>query len=334
MKTLRRILIFISLLFLLLGSVSFLITQKFLNYTNPETVQVYLQKGTSVRFISQKLAEAGVVANARFFEIYVRLFKQAGALKSGEYEFTQGLDLRTVIEKLVSGDVLRRQFTIPEGYDLRKTGKLLADKGILNMMDFERFKRRVDWLAGIKGASTLEGFLFPDTYSYDSQTTPEMLVKNLVDNFMMRVGTERLAKGAAKGLSPLDVVTLASVIEKETGQAGERPLIAGVFFNRLKLGMPLQSDPTVIYGIADFNGNLTRADLRRDHPYNTYTRGGLPAGPICSPGLEAIEAVLSPATTDALYFVGKGDGSHYFSSTLEQHNKAVRYYQLHQGTPP
>lgn len=334
MKTLRRILIFLTVLIFLLGGAGFFIAQKFLHYKNPETVQVYLQKGTSIRLISQKLAEAGVVSDARFFEAYVRLFKPAGALKSGEYEFSQDMDLSAVIEKLVSGDVLRRQFTIPEGYDLRKTGKLLADKGILNLTDFERFKHRIDWLVGIKGATTLEGFLFPDTYSYDSQTSPEMTVKNLVDNFMMRVGIERLAKGTAKGLSPLDVVTLASVIEKETGQANERPLIAGVFFNRLKLGMPLQSDPTVIYGITNFNGNLTRADLKRDHPYNTYTRGGLPIGPICSPGLEAIEAVLTPAVTDALYFVGKGDGSHYFSSTLDQHNQAVRYYQLHQGSEP
>ncbi len=334
MKTFRRILIFLTLLLFIFGGVGVFVAQNFLRYKNPATVQIYLQKGTSVRFISQKLAEAGVVSDARFFEIYVRLTKQGGAIKSGEYEFTDGLELKAVIDKLVSGAVLRRQVTIPEGYDLRKTGKLLVGKGIMNLLDFERFKRRVDWLDGIKGASSLEGFLFPDTYSYDSQTSSEMIIKNMVDNFMTRVGMERLVKGAAKGFSPLDVVTLASVIEKETGQADERPLIAGVFFNRLKLGMPLQSDPTVIYGIANFNGNLTRADLKRDHPYNTYTRSGLPIGPICSPGLEAIEAVLFPAVTDALYFVGKGDGSHYFSTTLDQHNQAVRYYQLHQGTEP
>jgi UPF0755 protein len=136
------------------------------------------------------------------------------------------------------------------------------------------------------------------------------------------------------GLSLHQLISLASVVEKETGQAGERPIIAGVFFNRLKIGMMLQSDPTVIYGIPNFNGNLTRADLLRDTPYNTYTRTGIPPGPICSVGLAAIDAVLNPTPTQALYFVGKGDGTHYFSNTLDEHNRAVQYYQLHQGSPP
>lgn len=164
--------------------------------------------------------------------------------------------------------------------------------------------------------------------------TPELIFKGMVDMFYKKTGEERVRLLRDKGLSLHAAVTLASVVEKETGQAVERPLIAGVFFNRIKIGMPLQSDPTTIYGIRNFNGNLTRRDLETDTPYNTYTRTGLPAGPICNPGLAAIDAVISPAVTDALYFVAKGDGSHYFSKSLDEHNRAVRYYQLKEGDPP
>jgi UPF0755 protein len=151
----------------------------------------------------------------------------------------------------------------------------------------------------------------------------------MVDRFLQYFGAAQEERARHLGLTRHQVVILASVVEKETGSAPERPLIAGVFLNRLRRGIPLQSDPTVIYGIPDFDGNLTRAHLITDTPYNTYTRRGLPAGPICNPGAAALDAVLAPATTSYLYFVGKGDGTHHFSATLPEHNAAVARYQLH-----
>lgn len=302
------------------------------HYRNSDAVTLEIPKGASVRMASYELEKHGVIRDQFVFEAYLRLTGDAGKIKAGEYEFEAGLDMKTVIEKLVTGKVKLKQFTIPEGYTVQDVCRVLAEKKITDLATCERLVHVPKLIP--EGAVSLEGFLFPDTYSYDAHIVPEELFRAMIGLFHKKVGAERVERAKARGLSLIELVTFASVVEKETGLASERPKIAGVFFNRLKLNMPLQSDPTAIYGLPNFNGNLTRADLERDSPYNTYTRQGLPAGPICNPGLGAIDAVLDPEPTAALYFVAKGDGGHYFSATLEEHNRAVRHYQLHQGEAP
>jgi len=178
-------------------------------------------------------------------------------------------------------------------------------------------------------ATGLEGYCFPDTYAFIKNTPPETVLRTMVSRFHRVFAAERAAAGdpSRLGLTDHEVVILASIVEKETARPDERPLIAGTFLNRLHRGIPLASDPTVIYGIPHFNGNLTRSDLESPTPYNTYVRAGLPSGPIANPGRAALRAALDPAPVDYLYFVSRNDGSHQFSRTLEEHNRAVREFQ-------
>jgi UPF0755 protein len=314
----------------------------------PEDVNVTISDGSPLRRISVDLAASGVIRDAIVFELYVRFLQKSGekvSLKSGEYEFKKGQDFYSVVAQMIAGKVKDYSFTIPEGFNLKQIATVMVkDKKLMTGTEFSDQVSRADLIArlnqefGVTGMTTLEGFLFPDTYTYTKKSTPKQIMDEMVDTFIKRWKAEFGAAGVAEldkhQISFLQMVTLASLVEKETGDVTERPLIAGVFYLRLEKGMLLQTDPAVIYGIKDFNGNLTSADLKRDTPYNTYTRAGIPPGPICSVGLAALRAVLAPQQTEALYFVAKGNGSHYFSKTLEQHNQAVRYYQLKQGPPP
>jgi UPF0755 protein len=217
---------------------------------------------------------------------------------------------------------------VPEGLTVREVGALLAARGLASVDEVRCLASDPEFLlaAGVPGPQ-LEGFLFPDTYRFAPTAGPSEILETMVRRFHERFDAERWRRTAERALSINQVVTLASIIEKETGKAAERPLIAAVFTNRLRIGMPLQSDPTVIYGIPDFGGDLTRADLTRFSPYNTYVVGGLPPGPIANPGLASIDAALAPADSGALYFVSRNDGSHEFSTTLAEHNRAVARYQ-------
>jgi UPF0755 protein len=334
MRLFRLALIFYSLVILLIASFISYKTYKAFQYQNPQQVSVIIKKGSSVKKVAAILQDKGVISNRIVFELYLRIRGEASKIQVGEYQFNEGQTLEDVIRQLITGEVVEYRVTIPEGYNLEKIRSLFSLRNIMLPEEFNRQVLRVELLHDSTGISNLEGYLFPDTYTYDSQVTPSKFIEMMVKNFYYHVGESRIQAAKEKGMSLHQVITLASVIEKETGLANERPLIAGVFFNRLKRGMPLQSDPTVIYGIPNFNGNLTRADLLKDSPYNTYTRNGLPAGPIACVGIEAIDAVLHPEMTEALYFVGKGNGSHYFSKTLDEHNRAVQYFQLHRGSAP
>lgn len=335
MKIFRRILIIFTSLFLIM--VCFLGYAAYQNYSyqNPETKTVLIPKGTTVRKITLFLEKEQIIKNRFFFEIYLRLTDLANGLKAGEYDFSKGLRQAAVANMLYEGRVKTYTFTIPEGYSLHKICETFLKKGLLDLERCLGLTDHTSLLRGFAGgAKNLEGYLFPETYIYDKLTDPEKLIFSMVDMFFQKVDSFRIAKAKEKNLTPHELITLASIVEKETGLATERPLIAAVFLNRLQKGMALQSDPTVIYGIKDFDGNLTKTHLQTDTPYNTYLRTGLPPGPICSPGLSAIDAVLNPENTQALYFVAKGDGSHYFSETLMEHSQAVRYYQLKQGPAP
>ena len=238
----------------------------------------------------------------------------------------------TILEKLRKGVVVLHAVTIPEGFTMEQIGDLLAAKGLVQKEVFLRLANNPRAL-GAYGvtASNLEGYLFPDTYHFSRGLNPSTLIDAMVKRFWQMVGPFR-ERADAIGLSMGEVVILASIVEKETGEPTERPTIASVFLNRLSRGMRLESDPTVIYGLKDFDGNLRKNDLTKETPYNTYVIKGLPPGPIASPGLDAIKAILYPAQTDYLYFVSKNDGSHYFSKTLAEHNRAVGIYQKKKGS--
>lgn len=297
--------------------------------TPPGVQRVLIPAGSALPQVATLLAQAGVVGDADRFAQFVRWRDAAQKIKAGEYEFTKPATPVEILDRLLAGDVLKVRITIPEGFALQQIATRVAEAGIGSAEQFRRLVTDPAYARkfGIE-AATLEGYLFPETYIVTSTTTPEELVRAMVYQFDRHLKPELLAAARARGLTRHQLVTLASIVQKEAGSEEEMPLIAGVFHNRLRKRMRLQADPTVIYGIRDFNGNLTRRDLTTPTPYNTYTRGGLPPGPIASPGLAALRAAAMPATTQALYFVANGHGRHEFNVTLEAHNRAVRRYQL------
>ncbi|HEX6102030.1 MAG TPA: endolytic transglycosylase MltG [Alphaproteobacteria bacterium] len=304
-------------------------------YTGPgpltEGRTVVIERGAGVNTIAQQLTEEGVLPDPWTLRVGVRLFGEGRSLKAGEYQFPAHVSPQAVLEKLASGEVVQRQVTIPEGLTSAQVVELLA---------------AADGLAGEVAAVPPEGSLLPETYSFTLGDSREALIQR------MRTGMEAaLAELWAKRAPELplksaeEAVTLASIVEKETGVAAERPRVAAVFVNRLKRGMPLQSDPTVIYALTGgkaaslANGEgilgrrLTRADLDADHPYNTYRIPGLPPGPIANPGRASIAAVLNPPSTNDLYFVADGTGGHAFAATLDEHNRNVaKWRKLQNGS--
>lgn len=289
----------------------------------------FIKKGSSLNSISAKLEEEGHIRNAESFKLLVILQKAESSLQSGEYHIRHQMNAEEILKLLSSGEVVQRKLTIPEGFNFRKIAarlarhkigkkeeilKLFEDPDLLKMLPFE--------------AVNLEGYLYPSTYAFHSQMKAREFLEVMIRNFIHHYDEELIKKTQAKGWTIPQVVTLASIIEKETAASEERALISGVFHNRLKINMLLQTDPTVIYGIKNFNGNITRKDLRTDHPHNTYVRKGLPPTPIASPGKASFLAALEPAETEYLYFVSRGNGRHAFSKNLAEHNRAVRKYQL------
>jgi len=292
-------------------------------------VLVEFEPGVGFRQMAKTLKEKGLIRDLQAFVLFGRLRGSTKSVQAGEYEFNASMPPSRILEKLEKGRVVKHTVTIPEGYNIRDIADLL-DKMSLSQKD--RFITKASdkaFLATLGiDAATAEGFLFPDTYQFAKGMSDASMIKAMVLRFKEVFTGELEMRSKAAGISINGLLTLASVVEKETGQASERPRIARVFLNRLRLGMPLQSDPTVIYGIKDFNGNLTRKDLRTETPYNTYRKKGLPAGPIANPGIESIKAVLYPEEGQYLYFVSKNDGTHYFSKTLSEHNRAVYRYQM------
>jgi UPF0755 protein len=232
-----------------------------------------------------------------------------------------------ILKDLTRGAIITHPVTIPEGFTKEQIAELLAGKDLANKHEFLSLTDDPEVLKkyGVKGTG-LEGYLYPDTYQFGRGLSAKSIIDVMIKRFREVTGPLKV-RVSETGMTIKEVIILASIVEKETGRPEERSLIASVFLNRLKRRMRLESDPTVIYGIKNFNGNLTRKDLSKPTPYNTYVIRGLPPGPIANPGLEAIKAVLYPVQADYLYFVSKNDGSHYFSKTLSEHNKAVKRYQ-------
>lgn len=296
--------------------------------TPPGIQRVKVAPGSALPQIAQQLEQAGVVGDARRFARQASWREAAQKIKAGEYEFTRAATPGEILDRLVAGDVIKIRITVPEGFTLKEIAARVASNGIGTEEQF--LKAAIDPQRLEKmglPANTLEGYLFPETYTVTTTTAPEEVIRAMVAQLDRQLTPELLAEAKARGLDRHALVTLASIVQKEAGNVEEMPLIAAVFHNRLRKGMRLQADPTVIYGIVNFDGNLTRRHLTTPTPYNTYTRAGLPPGPIASPGLAALRAAANPAQSQALYFVARGDGRHEFNMTLEAHNRAVNRYQ-------
>lgn len=294
-----------------------------------ERVEIVVAAGASARAIARSMREAGVEVNADLFVAAARWNEVAQRLRAGRYEIRRGMRIADVIDRLVRGETLKERLTIVEGWTFREMRAALAAQPLLKR-DSEPMTDAQVLAAVGAGEPHPEGLFAPDTYLFDAGSSDLEILRRAY-----RAQQERLARAwqdRADELplnSPYEALILASIVEKETGQASERGRIAGVFVNRLRLGMMLQTDPTVIYGLGDkFDGNLRKRDLTADTPYNTYTRAGLPPTPIALPGPASLDAALKPEPTRALYFVARGDGTSQFSESLAEHNRAVAKYQL------
>jgi UPF0755 protein len=319
---------FLLVVFLSLGLGLFLVSPA--DKEGKEEIFV-IPQGHSLREIAQDLENRHLVKSKTLFVLWTRVMGYSKEIKSGEYTLSAAMAPAAILEKFRLGKILTHSVTIPEGSTRELIADLLQEKDLahrdlfLSLTQDPAVLKRYD----LPGPS-LEGYLFPDTYHFARGIPPSMIIDSMVKRFRQMVGPLG-AQAEQTGMGMEEIVILASIVEKETGHPDERPIIASVFLNRLRQGMRLQSDPTVIYGLENFDGNLRRKDLLEKTPYNTYVIRGLTPGPICNPGLESIKAVISPATTDYLYFVSKNDGSHHFSKTLSEHNRAVDRYQRRRG---
>jgi UPF0755 protein len=285
-----------------------------------------VKKGSGLKSVSSELERRKLIKSGDLFMFWALLKGGARDIKAGEYSLNQSMSPVRIVTMLASGAVKTHPLTIPEGLTADQIADILAQNGLVDKSAFIALALDKNLAAfyHIDGPS-LEGYLFPDTYLLSRDRGAREVIDIMVKRFWHIFNN--LEKDQKPPLSLREIVTLASIVEKETGLAEERPLIASVFLNRLKKRMRLESDPTVIYGLKDFDGNLTKKDLQSPNPYNTYRHRGLPPGPIANPGSDSLNAVLNPVRTEYLYFVSKNDGSHHFSTTLKEHNRAVVRYQ-------
>ena len=298
------------------------------------TVDLSIDAGTLPRGVAQAVADAGVDVNPDFLYWWFRLSGQGRKIKAGSYELEKGITPRRLLAKLARGEESLRAVTLVEGWNIRQVRAALLKEDVLKPDTKGLTDEALMSLLGRPGQHP-EGRFFPDTYTYAKGSSDLAVLRRAMramDKRLAAAWANKSATVAAK--TPDEALILASIVEKETGKADDRPLIASVFTNRLRAGMPLQTDPTVIYGMgASFNGNLRKKDLQADTPWNTYTRAGLPPTPIAMPGKASLNAALHPAESKALYFVARGDGSSQFSASLDEHNRAVNKYQRGQATP-
>lgn len=327
----KKILIIIpaALICLIIALFSFVVYQELTGPADSKGKEqmVIVPEGIPFSKVADDLETRGIITNKSLFMLWARFKDMAGEIKSGEYSLSPAMSPVKLLAILTKGAIITHPVTIPEGFSMYQIAELLEQRGLVSGKGFLALSLTGEMLEpyGIESPS-LEGYLYPDTYNFGRGISARSAIKAMLERFLEMV--EPLNKRLEEsGMGLEKVVTLASIVEKETGQGKERPLIASVFLNRIKKRMRIESDPTVIYGIKDFNGNLTRKDLKTRTPYNTYVIKGLPPGPIANPGIDAIRAVLYPEDTKYLYFVSKNDGTHYFSKTLKEHNNAVLKYQ-------
>ncbi|MEW6055604.1 MAG: endolytic transglycosylase MltG, partial [Bdellovibrionota bacterium] len=293
---------------------------------NVRTVYYEVKPKVGAQRIAEELASLGVVSDSRFFYWYSRISGKSKKFRAGDYRFSTKMTPDEVMAILMSGISFGLPLTVPEGYTIAQIAQVLEGIRPGTAESFKSLcqdKRFIKGLGFAKSPHSLEGYLFPDTYSVLRNEPVEEIIRKMVRKYRAVYTPELEMRASQLGMTEQQVITLASIVEKETGAKHERPLIASVFHNRLKKKMRLQSDPTVIYGVKNYQGNITRKHLDAVTPYNTYQISGLPKGPIANPGKEAILAALYPVESTYLYFVSHNDGTHEFSSTYEDHMKAV-----------
>jgi len=292
------------------------------------TLELTIESGTTPRGVAQDAVKSGVQTSADLLYWWFRLSGQARRIKAGNYELQLGLTPRTLLAKLTRGEEALRSVTLVEGWTFKQVRAELLKAESLKPDSQGLEDRVIMEKLGLPGRHP-EGRFYPDTYTYSKGSSDIKLLLRAMHAMDKQLSMAWQARAADTPLkSPDELLILASIVEKETGQASDRPMIASVFTNRLRLGMLLQTDPTVIYGLGDrFDGNLRRRDLLADTPWNTYTRAGLPPTPIAMPGKASLMAAAQPASSRALYFVARGDGSSQFSDSLDAHNRAVNKYQ-------
>ncbi|MBE2262541.1 MAG: endolytic transglycosylase MltG [Burkholderiaceae bacterium] len=293
-----------------------------------ESIELAIEPGTPPKAVAQAVADAGVRVNPTLLYALFRFSGDARQIRAGNYEIERGLTPQRLLLKLVRGEESLQSLTLVEGWNWRQVREALARAGNLRGDSRELTDAQIMERLGQPGVPP-EGRFFPDTYTYSRGSSDLKVLQralHAMDRKLAAAWQQRAPDLPLK--TPTDALILASIVEKETGKSSDRAQIAGVFINRLRIGMLLQTDPTVIYGLGEaFDGNLRRRDLLADTPWNTYTRAGLPPTPIAMPGKAALMAAVQPAPTRALYFVARGDGSSVFSATLDEHNRAVNRYQ-------
>jgi UPF0755 protein len=295
-------------------------------------VRVVVAEGATLDQTAKLLDTRNVVRFPLLFASVARLLGQDRSVRAGEYRFHTSLSPREVLEMLTRGTVVLHKVTIPEGWTTKQIAVVLEQKGFAPREEILALARSEAFVTalGFQGDS-LEGYLFPDTYHFAMGLPPRQILKAMVRRFHAVYDQGMRARQEELDWNLRELVTVASIVEKETSRPEEKPLVASVVRNRLRRGMPLQCDPIVIYGIEDFDGNLTKKHLQTPNPYNAYLNKGLPPGPICNPGLVSLKAALYPADTAYLYFVSRNDGTHHFSGTVREHNRAVDKYQRKRG---
>jgi UPF0755 protein len=307
------------------------VNQPYRGYAGTEQF-VDIPAGSGSSSIGDRLVAGGVIRDRATYRLALWLSGEGRHLKAGEYRFDRALTPFEVIDKLGRGDVYVIHLTLPEGLTIAEMAKLFESHGLGPASAFVEAAKNAALVGDLDpAAKDLEGYLFPETYALPRKTDADKLIRMMVTRFEHVFTPELRQAAASRNLSVRQAVTLASIVEKETARAEERPLVAAVFVNRLALRMPLQTDPTVIYALqraGTYTGNLRREDLAVDSPYNTYRYPGLPPGPIASPGRASLDAAVHPADADFLYFVSRNDGSHEFARTLDEHNRNVHKYQV------
>jgi UPF0755 protein len=294
------------------------------------TTTFEVQPGMTLKQVALKLSSLGLIRSPSAFQAIAYIQDKETQVMVGEFSLSPSMLPTEIILRITSGKTVPHPVTIPEGYRITEISALLHEQGLADPDTFIRLTQDKNLIRSLGiPTDTLEGYLFPETYHF-SKFTPEIkIIRKMIDTFKEQTSKAQLLQSAKdNSLSWHEVITLASLIEKETGLDSERKMISSVFHNRLSRNMRLQTDPTVIYAIEKFDGNIRKRDLKIDSPYNTYKYKGLPPGPIASPGIKSIIAAISPIVSDRLYFVSQKNGSHYFSSTLTEHNQAVQKYQL------
>jgi len=326
-RVIRRVIIFFAV-------ITVLFCVLLVNYSTSSidkknmTILVDIPTGSSFLKVTEILNQAGLIKHRVFFYSLSIMKRATRSIRAGEYEFNTSLTPAAMIDKLLRGEIKNYKVVIPEDFSMQEIAARLDDFKLIDKEVFFELASDEDFLESLNiKADSIEGYLFPDTYDFDRSMSTRQIMKIMVSQFWKKV-TPEMIKGAGKlGFNTHQFVTFASIIGKESGDDAEKPMISAVFHNRLRKKIRLQSDPTAVYDLENFNGKVLRSHLRRKSPYNTYIIRGLPPGPIANPGIESLKATLNPAKVNYLYFVSKKDGSHYFSSSLDMHNQAASEYR-------